>query len=125
MPESLAPRLALVAAILALGIAGCGGDGTIDPEGDPVAGEELVAEERVDPSCGSCHTLADAEFTARVAPSLDELRPGYQQVFEAVRDGPGAMPSYSDTLTDEEIHDVAAYVSAATAWDLDEDGEAD
>ena len=64
--------------------------------------------------CGGCHTLEDAGATGAVGVNLDELQPTFQTVAEAVITGPGAMPSFSDQLSPEEIRDVAAYVAAAT-----------
>ena len=79
---------ALVLALAALVVAGCGGaeDATPTPEtvigeiptgsedgggtgeGDPAAGKEVFASA----GCGSCHTLSDAGATGTVGPSLDE-----------------------------------------------------
>lgn len=79
------------------------------PRGDPVAGEAVV--EDLSPSCGMCHSLESADFVGIAAPDLDQLQPGYERVLDAMRNGPGAMPSYSGILTEAEMHDVAAYVS--------------
>lgn len=103
-------RLTLLLGAVAL-IAGCGAD-SATPQGDPVAGAR-IAQEVADPPCGSCHTLAAAEFEGRTAPNLDDLDPGYQRVLRAVRTGPGVMPSYDDELDDAELHHVAAYISEA------------
>ncbi len=64
------------------------------------------------PPCGVCHVLADAEAAGTIAPSLDELQPTFDEVHQAMTSGPGAMPDYSASLSDEEIDAVAAYVSA-------------
>lgn len=79
------------------------------PRGDPEAGAVIVAD--LDDSCGLCHTLESAGFEGTPAPNLDELRPGYQRVLDAVREGPGLMPSYSGVLTEGELHDIAAFIS--------------
>lgn len=79
------------------------------PRGDPEAGAMVV--ERLDNSCGLCHTLQSAGFEGTAAPNLDELRPGYERVLDAVRDGPGLMPSFAQELTEREMHDVAAFIS--------------
>lgn len=79
------------------------------PRGDPEAGAAVI--ENLDDSCGLCHTLESAGFTGTPAPNLDELRPGYQRVLDAVREGPGLMPSYAEVLTDAELHDIAAFIS--------------
>lgn len=67
--------------------------------------------DNLDKSCGLCHTLASAGFEGTAAPNLDDLRPGYERVLNAVRRGPGMMPSYSDALTEDEMHDIAAFIS--------------
>lgn len=85
------------------------------PRGDPEAGADVI--DGLDNSCGLCHTLESAGFEGTPAPNLDELRPGYQQVLEAVRDGPGLMPSYAGELTDAELHDIAAFISREVSND--------
>ena len=64
-------------------------------------------------NCGSCHTLADAGTTGTVGPNLDDLKPAEDVVAEQVTNGGGAMPPFGGTLTEEQITEVAAYVSAA------------
>ena len=70
--------------------------------------------ERAQPSCATCHALAEAEATGAVGPDLDELGPSLEQVRAAVQNGVGAMPSFTQLLTPEEVEDVAAYVFEAT-----------
>jgi mono/diheme cytochrome c family protein len=64
-------------------------------------------------SCGSCHTLADAETTGAVGPNLDESRPARALVVDRVTNGRGAMPAFRDSLSPEQISSVAEYVSSA------------
>lgn len=78
-------------------------------EGDPVAGREVFLTE----PCGSCHTLADAGTTGSVGPNLDSSPPPYELVVDRVTNGRAAMPSFAGRLSDEQIADVAAYVSSA------------
>lgn len=113
MCASPTPALVLCAALIAIAVSGCGGSETVVPQGDRSAGEQLVNvdEGSVEPNCGLCHRLAVAEFEGTSAPDLDELRPGYERVFNAVRDGPGAMPSYDQDHSDAELHHIAAYIS--------------
>jgi mono/diheme cytochrome c family protein len=122
-------RLALFTAlVLALGAAGCGGgsettatpetvEGTLpatteggggEGQGDPAAGKPVF----MDAGCGGCHTLKDAGTTGQVGPKLDEAKPSYDLVVERVTNGQGAMPSFKGKLTDQQIQDVAAYVSS-------------
>lgn len=66
------------------------------------------------PPCAVCHTLADADAAGAVGPVLDELKPDAARVVKAVRNGIGAMPSYSTLLTSEQIESVAFYVSSVS-----------
>lgn len=84
---------------------------TTEPEGqgDPTAGKEVFLDVA---ACGSCHTLADAGTTGAVGPNLDAASPSYDKVVERVTNGLGGMPSFSDKLSEQQIQDVAAYVSS-------------
>jgi mono/diheme cytochrome c family protein len=77
--------------------------------GDPTKGKEIFAAQ----GCGSCHTLADAGTSGTVGPNLDDSQPDHELVVERVTNGAGAMPSFKDKLSEEEINDVAAYVAEA------------
>lgn len=79
-------------------------------EGDPVAGKEVFLGAS---SCGGCHTLADAGTTGAVGPNFDETKPSYELSLDRVTNGQGGMPSFSATLTEQQLADVAAYVSSA------------
>ena len=79
-------------------------------EGDPVAGKAVFLGPS---SCGGCHTLADAGTTGAVGPVLDESQPSNELALDRVTTGQGGMPSFSGTLTPQQIADVAAYVSSA------------
>jgi cytochrome c6 len=74
-------------------------------------GREIFLEE-ANPPCNICHRLADAEAQGRIAPNLDQLQPTKERVLQALRSGPGAMPDYSATLTDDQMKAVAEYVAA-------------
>jgi cytochrome c6 len=75
--------------------------------GDPDAGREVFTGAA---GCAACHTLADAEATGVIGPSLDIYVPPYGKIIERVTDGGGAMPGFRTTLSEEQINDVAAYV---------------
>ena len=79
-------------------------------EGDPAAGKEVFVGSA---GCGSCHTLSDAGTTGTIGPDLDSLQPSYEAVVQQVTNGGGGMPAFKDTLTEQQINDVAAYVSQA------------
>lgn len=100
----------LAAAVLA---AGCGGsDGENGASGDD-RGKALFTSEAEPSPCGSCHVLDDAGTSGAIGPNLDTLQPSAERVASAMREGPGAMPSFADTLSEEDIDAVAEYVEAA------------
>jgi cytochrome c553 len=65
--------------------------------------------------CGSCHTLSDAGTSGNIGPNLDERQPSQEEVATIVANGRGAMPSFSEELSEQEIQDVATYVAGATS----------
>jgi cytochrome c6 len=79
-------------------------------EGEAEAGADVFGEA----GCGDCHTLEAAGSTGQVGPNLDEASPDHALVVERVTNGQGAMPSFADRLSEEQIQDVAAYVVQAT-----------
>jgi len=126
---------ALLVSLLALsfGLAGCGGgeeasptpetvEGTLPEqtttegggggstlEGDAANGEKIFASA----GCGGCHTLEAAGSSGSVGPNLDDAAPSYDHVVTQVTEGGGAMPSFKDKLTEQQIQDVAAFVSGS------------
>ena len=81
------------------------------------AGGETSAEGKAvftKAGCGACHTLSDAGATGTVGVDLDEVKPAALKVEQFVRNGSGQMPSFRDTLTEDEIEAVALYVQEAT-----------
>jgi mono/diheme cytochrome c family protein len=76
--------------------------------GDPAAGRDVFATA----GCNSCHTLADADATGTVGPNLDESQPSYELAVDRVTNGAGVMPPFAGDLTEQQISDVAAYVSS-------------
>ena len=78
-------------------------------QGDAQAGKAVFASA----GCGSCHTLADAGSSGQVGPNLDEAKPKFALVVTRVTNGKPPMPAFADQLTEEQIRDVAAYVSAS------------
>jgi cytochrome c553 len=108
-----ATGLSAVLAVLVLG--GCGGSGAdggsqASGRGDPAAGSKLFAET----GCGNCHTLQAAGSSGTVGPNLDERKPSFDQVVHQVQKGGIGMPSFEEKLSENEIEDVAAFVTGAT-----------
>ena len=77
--------------------------------GDAAAGKAVFTA-----NCGGCHTLADAGTSGNVGPNLDEKPPSTELIVTNVTKGKGNMPPFGESLTDQQIADVAAYVTQAT-----------
>jgi cytochrome c6 len=111
------PTLVSILTAVVVVAAACGGNGGDEaaetPTGDADAGKTVFLE-TAEPSCGGCHTLADAGTNGTIGPNLDELAPSADVVRRAVEEGPGAMPSFADQLSEEQIDAVARYVSEAS-----------
>jgi mono/diheme cytochrome c family protein len=120
--------IAVAAVAVLLGLAtGCGGDdddegaGTTETtattettgtaEGNAAAGKDVFASA----GCGGCHALSDAGSSGTVGPKLDGANLSFDRVKEQVENGGGAMPAFKGQLSDQEIADVAAYVSQASS----------
>ncbi len=89
---------------------GAGTTESTEGAGDPVAGKDVFLAAG---GCGSCHTLADAGTTGTIGPNLDAASPSADKAVERVTNGAGVMPAFKDTLSEQQIQDVAAYVSSA------------
>lgn len=77
-------------------------------------GKSLFTSEAV-PACAICHTLADAEAEGAIGPDLDELRPDKDVVLKVLNEGMGAMPSFSETMSEDDMQAVAEYVVSVTS----------
>ena len=80
-----------------------------EAEGDAAAGKEVFIGTA---GCASCHTLADAGATGTIGPNLDATQPSFDLAVDRVTNGLGGMPSFADQLSEQQIQDVAAYVSS-------------
>lgn len=90
--------------------AGAFGDGPDIPTVDPAAGDLVAGGDIYRINCAACHVASGAGAAiggGRQAPSLMESTP--TEIGEAIRIGPGAMPSFQ-SLTASDINGVAAYV---------------
>ena len=79
------------------------------PTGDAAAGKTVFATA----GCVGCHTLKAAGATGTVGPNLDQAKPPAEPVVDRVTNGKGVMPSFKGQLSDQQIQDVAAFVSTS------------
>jgi cytochrome c553 len=101
-------RAFLALAFVALA-AGCGGGGS--GSSSDSAGAKVFS----DAGCGSCHTFKAAGSTGSVGPNLDERKPSFDDVVRKVKSGGGGMPSFEGDLSEQEISDVAEFVSGQSS----------
>jgi mono/diheme cytochrome c family protein len=66
-------------------------------------------------SCSACHTLAAAEASGAVGPSLDGSGLTEEFIVSRITDGQGAMPGFGGQLTTEEIADLSYYLTKVAA----------
>jgi mono/diheme cytochrome c family protein len=125
--------LAFVLGALALGAAGCGSGEKVAPapetvqgtlptptttqattgaeaKGNPEAGKKVFASA----GCGGCHTLKAAGSSGNVGPNLDDKKPPLDLILDRVTNGKSPMPSFKDSLSKQQIADVAAFVYQST-----------
>jgi mono/diheme cytochrome c family protein len=128
-------RAAVLLALVAFsaGLAGCGGGEEVSPTPETVVGTLPEATTSEQPAstvngdaangakifasagCGGCHTLQAAGSSGNVGPNLDDAKPDIGLVVDRVTNGQGAMPSFGDSLSEQEIADVAQYVVDSTS----------
>ena len=86
-------------------LAGCGNASSdiADLTGDAAAGAEIYAA-----SCSGCHA---EDGTGASGPSLVEETPSKEETIEVVFSGEGDMPAFSESLSDQDIADVTAFVT--------------
>jgi mono/diheme cytochrome c family protein len=82
---------------------GAGGGGQAAPQLD---GKALFSD-----NCGSCHTLSAAGTSGSVGPNLDGVGLDAATIEGIVRDGRGAMPTFGDKLSADEISAIAQFVA--------------
>src|SRR5215210_1153225 len=92
-------------------LVGCGGAGVKKSaqSGVDASGSKVFS----DAGCGGCHTLKAAGASGTVGPNLDDLRPAADRVERQVQNGGNGMPSFKDKLDEQEIEDVANFVSTS------------
>lgn len=129
----------LVAFALALVLAGCGGETTVQPlpetvegtvpqagsttlpAGDPAAGKMVF--DSATPSCASCHTFGPAGSEAQTGPNLDESLQDDDpsSVLQSIANPdaqvtpgfqPGLMPKdYGVKLSEQQLADLVAFLT--------------
>ena len=89
-----------------------GGETTTGSEtGDAANGKAVFASA----GCGGCHTFSEAGSSGSVGPNLDDASPSFDKVVSQVTNGGGPMPAFKDQLSEQEIRDVAAFVSGSSS----------
>ena len=91
------------------------GGGAADEEeqgarGDAEAGKSVYASA----GCGGCHVFEAAASNGTAGPNLDEAKPEYEEAAEQIANGGGGMPPFKGQLSEEQIADVAAFVSGGS-----------
>jgi cytochrome c oxidase subunit 2 len=112
MELSMQKLLSVLALGLVLGVVGCDGGGGSDRantiaglSGDAASGETLFTAQ-----CASCHG-ADAKSGSANENLVEAVGEGAEFI-DVVLDGKdnGAMPAFKDTLSDQEIADIIAWL---------------
>jgi len=107
--------------VLALAASGCGAVGRVT-SGDPSHGKQLFlqAAKPSEPSCASCHTLADAKATGTIGPNLDDAFASdkeqlfSQQTIKDVVRGQIAYPEPpmpANLYSGQDADDIATYIA--------------
>jgi len=95
------------------GSSGSGGGGVPAPygNGDAAAGKTVFTGSA---GCGGCHTLKAAGSKGNIGPNLDEAKPEPSLIVTRVTLGKAPMPAFKGVLSEKQIADVVAFVSAST-----------
>jgi cytochrome c553 len=100
-------RLLLLLLLLVGLLAGCGGG---DGDGDGTEGS-AGAKVFADAGCGSCHTFSPAGSSGTIGPNLDSAHVTFERAVQQITNGGNGMPGFKDELSEQEIEDVARYVT--------------
>jgi cytochrome c6 len=108
------PALPGMAGLLLISLAGSCWAGSADADPEQLErGKTLFMSEAV-PACSVCHALSDAGAEGTIGPDLDELKPDAERIKKALQEGIGVMPSFADSLDDESMDAITAYILHAT-----------
>jgi mono/diheme cytochrome c family protein len=120
----IAPHRRLIpVALAALALAGCGDDGggggggggdgrspqQIVDAGDPAKGKEVFAQ-----NCAACHGSDGGGGSGPQLAGQDAFTDA-EVVVDQIQNGGGGMPPFGDRLSEQELSDVAAYVTKELA----------
>jgi len=96
------------------GIFGLSQGALAEPSAEVLEEGKVLFMEGAAPACAVCHALKDAEATGNIGPDLNDLQPKRDRIIKAMEEGTGPMPSFSDSLTAEQMAAIADYVVHAT-----------
>lgn len=112
----LAAYIGLGVAVPTLVLAGNKSDDQVTAESITLTGSQEHGRALFGQRCNQCHTLAAAKTVGQVGPNLNELRPTYPLVVDAVNNGRqrgnGTMPAA--LVQGADVNDVACFVDRAT-----------
>jgi mono/diheme cytochrome c family protein len=108
--------IAFGVAVPTLVLAGNDDSSQVSSEGITLTAKEEEGRKLFGEYCNQCHTLKAANTVGRVGPNLDELRPPYALVVNAVTNGRqrgnGTMPA--GLVQGADVNNVACFVDKAT-----------
>jgi mono/diheme cytochrome c family protein len=90
---------------------GPGAEGEEGNVADEAPSTESGGEAVFSSTCAACHTLKAAGAEGTVGPNLDELKPAKALVEHQVINGGGGMPPFKGVLSQEQVEEVAEFVS--------------
>jgi mono/diheme cytochrome c family protein len=90
---------------------GPGAEGEEGNVADEAPSSESGGQAVFSSTCAACHTLKAAGAEGTVGPNLDELKPPKPLVEHQVINGGGGMPPFRGVLSDEQVKEVAEFVS--------------
>lgn len=73
-------------------------------------GKQLFTSAAQPMACAICHALEDAGATGSIGPDLDDLQPDADRIRKVMVEGMGAMPSFADSLDEDEREAIVQYV---------------
>jgi len=80
------------------------------PVGNPANGSALFASS----GCGACHTVVAAGSTGTAGPNLTQAKPALALIEFRIKNGGLDMPPFGDSLSNQQIADLATWVYQST-----------